>query len=166
MSDKIGIIEVFREPHPQHVNSCTDFVDDQAGTLAQDRTPAVSGHEKIQRNRSTSTTPIRFFSAETNYLPSVSCIFLPYDHLDQSSWNWTAADRKLAEEMSSYWDNFARSGDPNGPGLLSWPAFANAGSKVQHLGDPITVGGGANIDTLRVFDAVYATVRGTPLAVR
>jgi hypothetical protein len=25
------------------------------------------------------------------------------------------------------------------PGLLSWPAFANVKSKVQDLGDPITV---------------------------
>ena len=40
-----------------------------------------------------------------------------FDHLDQSPWNWTAADRKLAEEMSSYWVNFAKSGDPNGPGF-------------------------------------------------
>jgi para-nitrobenzyl esterase len=68
--------------------------------------------------------------------------------------------------MSNYWVNFARSGDPNGPGLPSWPAFSNAGSKVQYLGDPITVGGVANIDTLKVFDAVYATVRGAPFAVR
>ena len=56
-----------------------------------------------------------------------------FDHLDQSPWNWTAADRKLAEEMSSYWVNFAKSGNPNGPGLPSWPAFTNAESKVQYL---------------------------------
>jgi para-nitrobenzyl esterase len=83
-----------------------------------------------------------------------------FDHLNQSPWNWTAADRKLAEEMSSYWVNFARSGDPNGPRLPSWPAFANAESKVQYLGDPITVGGVANIHGLSVFDAVYTAVRG------
>jgi para-nitrobenzyl esterase len=89
-----------------------------------------------------------------------------FDHLDQSPWKWTAGDRKLAEEMSNYWINFARSGDPNGPGLPRWPAFANAESKVQYLGDPITVGGVANIHGLSVFDAVYTAVRGKPFAVR
>ena len=87
-----------------------------------------------------------------------------FDHLDQSPWNWTAGDRKLAGEMSSYWVNFAKSGDPNGPGLPLWPAFTSTDSKVLYLGDPITVGGVANIKSLAVFDAVYTTVRGTPFA--
>jgi para-nitrobenzyl esterase len=85
-----------------------------------------------------------------------------FDHLDQSPWNWTAADRKLAEEMSSYWTNFASSGNPNGRGLPLWAAFTNAESKVQYLAAPITVGGVANIQGLSVFDAVYTTVRGSP----
>ena len=87
-----------------------------------------------------------------------------FDHLDQSPWNWTAADRKLAEEMSSYWVNFARTGDPNGPGLPPWPGFTNAESKVQYLGDPIIVGGVANIQGLSIFDSVYTVVRGKPFA--
>ena len=89
-----------------------------------------------------------------------------FDHLDQSPWNWTAGDRKLAEEMSGYWVNFARSGDSNGPGLPPWPAFTNAESSVQYLGDPVTAGGVANIHGLSVFDAVYTTVRGKPFAAR
>ncbi len=88
-----------------------------------------------------------------------------FDHLDQEPWRWTAADRKLAEEISSYWVNFAKSGDPNGAGLPAWPAFNNSTDKVIYLGDPITVGGVANIDSLKVFDAVYTSVRGTPFAV-
>jgi para-nitrobenzyl esterase len=34
----------------------------------------------------------------------------------------SAPDRKLADSMSSYWANFARSGDPNGKGLPEWKA--------------------------------------------
>src|SRR5580658_7688687 len=89
-----------------------------------------------------------------------------FDHLDQSPWNWTAGDRELAEEMSSYWVTFARSGDPNGSGLPPWPAFTNSESKVQYLAAPITVGGVANLKSLSVFDAVYTDVRGKPFAAR
>jgi len=32
----------------------------------------------------------------------------------------SAPDKKVADEMSSYWVNFARSGDPNGTGLPAW----------------------------------------------
>jgi para-nitrobenzyl esterase len=89
-----------------------------------------------------------------------------FDHLDQEPWPWTKADRRVTEEMSSYWVNFARSGNPNGPDLPQWPAFTKTESKVLYLGDPITVGGVANIGGLTVFDAVYATVRGKPFAGR
>jgi para-nitrobenzyl esterase len=89
-----------------------------------------------------------------------------FDHLNQEPWRWSIADRRMAEEISSYWVNFARSGNPNGPGLPSWPAFTNGDSKVLYLGHPITIGGVANINSLKVFDAVYAAVRGKPFAAR
>jgi para-nitrobenzyl esterase len=87
-----------------------------------------------------------------------------FDHLNQEPWRWNVADRKVADEVSSYWANFAKSGNPNGPGLPSWPAFTNADNKVLYLGDPITVGAVANINSLNVFDAVYTKVRGSPFA--
>jgi len=35
----------------------------------------------------------------------------------------TDADRAMAARMHAYWVNFARTGDPNGPGLPAWPRF-------------------------------------------
>jgi carboxylesterase type B len=35
----------------------------------------------------------------------------------------TPADTRLSNVMQQYWINFINSGDPNGPGLATWPAF-------------------------------------------
>jgi para-nitrobenzyl esterase len=89
-----------------------------------------------------------------------------FDHLDQEPWRWTKADRRVAEEMSSYWTNFTKSGNPNGKGLPIWPVFTNVDNKVLYIADPISVGRVANISSLRVFDEVYTPVRGKPFAAR
>src|ERR1700733_3503878 len=89
-----------------------------------------------------------------------------FDHLDQAPWHWTTADRKLADEISTYWTNFAKSGNPNGPDLPAWPAFTIADNKVLYLGDPIIVGGVVNTNSLNVFDSVYTAVRGSPFAAK
>jgi para-nitrobenzyl esterase len=36
---------------------------------------------------------------------------------------WTAADRYVADEVSSYWVNFVRTGNPNGKNLPLWEPF-------------------------------------------
>jgi para-nitrobenzyl esterase len=57
---------------------------------------------------------------------------------------WRPEDRKLSDQMMDYWTNFAKSGDPNGPGLPVWPKYGK-GDELIHLDSTITSGP----DTLR-----------------
>jgi para-nitrobenzyl esterase len=92
-------------------------------------------------------------------------LWYTFDHLDQQPWAWTAADRKLADAMSSYWANFARSGNPNGPGLPEWPVFTPVDGSTLTLDDPIAPGPVPGLKSLQVFDAVYSQVRGAAFGI-
>jgi para-nitrobenzyl esterase len=46
---------------------------------------------------------------------------------------WRPQDEKVSDLMSSYWTNFAKTGDPNGNGLPPWPAYAAETYQVMHL---------------------------------
>ncbi|MDB5126928.1 carboxylesterase family protein [Mucilaginibacter sp.] len=44
-------------------------------------------------------------------------------------------DGQLADIMSSYWVNFAKTGNPNGEGLPIWPIYSNTTNQVMYLGE-------------------------------
>jgi carboxylesterase type B len=48
---------------------------------------------------------------------------------------FTEADRRIANTVSTYLANFAKTGDPNGTGLLRWTPFTPAAPLVFELGD-------------------------------
>ena len=61
---------------------------------------------------------------------------IPYvmNNLDTSKRPFTDADRKIAAMMSSYWANFAATGDPNASGLPSWSPISEK-HVVMEVGD-------------------------------
>ena len=67
------------------------------------------------------------------------------------------ADRKLADIVSSYWVNFAKSGDPNGKGLATWPQFKDGKSgRTMILGDTQQAETDADRAKLDLYDQLYA----------
>ena len=49
---------------------------------------------------------------------------------------WSPDDMKLSDLMGNYWCNFAKTGNPNGPGLPEWPVYnADGRYEVMHLVD-------------------------------
>jgi para-nitrobenzyl esterase len=66
-----------------------------------------------------------FHTAEVPY------VFRTIARLDRP---WEPVDRTLAEAMSSYWSNFAKTGDPNGGRLPAWPAYDAAAHRTMRLG--------------------------------
>jgi para-nitrobenzyl esterase len=70
----------------------------------------------------------------------VSEILYAFGHLDDSR-AWTDGDKQVADEMSSYWVNFASSGDPNGKGpngikVNKWPVYDGKSQSVMVFGNP------------------------------
>jgi hypothetical protein len=58
-----------------------------------------------------------------------------FNTLNQSRRPWTDQDHKLADLLGSYWVNFMKSGDPNGKGLATWPAYNSRSAVTMELGD-------------------------------
>jgi para-nitrobenzyl esterase len=54
----------------------------------------------------------------------------------------TDVDRKVSKEMMSMWTQFARTGDPNVKGLISWPAYETATDKYLYIAEPLEVKSG------------------------
>ncbi len=69
------------------------------------------------------------------------------------------ADVTLSQQMQSYWVNFAKSGDPNGPGLPHWPAFSASSQRAMYLDDQPHAGPVPNLSKLEVLDAYFSWLR-------
>jgi para-nitrobenzyl esterase len=123
---------------------------DSAGAYGGDAFIAFGTWKWLEAQRKTGDAPVYRYHFELRATPSkyhpgtfafhsddIEYVFGTLD--TRPGFTPSAADRKLSDEMMSYWTNFAKTGDPNGPGLPNWPKYGPDDSLI-HLNDPITSG--------------------------
>jgi para-nitrobenzyl esterase len=60
-----------------------------------------------------------------------------FQHLPASA---TEPDKAISEAMAVYWTNFAKKGDPNGPGVPAWPAYDDRDPRSMYFSQTAYVG--------------------------
>jgi para-nitrobenzyl esterase len=90
----------------------------------------ATGHSPVYRYRFEQALP----TAETRGAYHSAEIEFVFSVLSSKKLPWRPEDRALSDLMSTYWANFAKTGDPNGPGLPRWPAYHGEDRyQVMHL---------------------------------
>lgn len=69
---------------------------------------------------------------------------------------WTDWDHEISHAMTQYWVNFARTGDPNGDGLATWPRYETATDEWLEFGSDIKASREVRKEKLDLFDLVNA----------
>lgn len=97
-------------------------------------TQSEKGHAKVYVYRFTRRLPARadfvkygaFHSGEVAYA---------YDNLRFLNRPWQPIDHQLTATISTYWVNFAKTGNPNGKGLPVWPAYNTRDNQIMVLSE-------------------------------
>jgi len=79
-----------------------------------------------------------------------------FGNLDSRLGPPSAADVTLSENMSTYWVNFAKSSDPNGPGLPAWPTYNENTQQVLYFDSTIAPRTWPNLPQLQALNDYYS----------
>ena len=128
---------------------------DSAGAYGGDSFIGFSTWKWLEAHRKTGDSPVYRYHFELRALPSkyhpgtfafhsddIEYVFGTLD--TRPGETVRTEDRTMSDQFMSYWTNFAKTGDPNGPGLPVWPKYDSNDSLI-HLDTTITSGP----DTLR-----------------
>ena len=136
---------------------------DEEATLAQKQLSRDSGFgiqnyawARMQAEKGKSKAFLYFFerkvpeTGRTNQYGAFHTAEVPYayDNLRFLNRPLEPADHELAKLISSYWVNFASTGDPNGAGLPIWPSFRPGGGETMRFNTVSSAGKQPNSEAL------------------
>jgi para-nitrobenzyl esterase len=151
--------KLFTERAPEFLKLYPGNTDEQAVVSADDwggdSFIAFGTWKWLEAHRKTGASPVYRYHFELRALPSKYHAGTFAFHSDDIEYVFGTLDtrpgetvrpedRKLSDQMMSYWTNFAKTGDPNGEGLPKWPRYDKDDALI-HLDSTITSGP----DTLR-----------------
>jgi para-nitrobenzyl esterase len=82
-----------------------------------------------------------------------------FDNLQTRDIHWTAGDQQVAASMSNYWVNFAKTGNPNGPGLPDWPSYSPSDTEIMNFDNGAHAMAMPHQDALQFIDGYVAKRR-------
>lgn len=117
-----------------------------------------------QRGRTARTKAYTYFWTHTLPGPDAATygafhtseVLYTLNTLRKSPRPFTDDDRRIADRLSSYWANFAATGDPNGKDLPRWPAVGEAGAVTMQVGDEFGPMAVASEAKLRFYEKAAA----------
>ncbi len=113
------------------------------GDLSRDQTFGVQGYTWATLQSEKGKSPVYVYSFNRKLPASTPAtdfgafhtgeVPYAYNNLHTVHRPFTKEDYLLADQMSSYWVNFVKTANPNGKGLLSWPAYTKETKQVIQL---------------------------------
>jgi para-nitrobenzyl esterase len=93
---------------------------------------------------------------------------IPYvfNHITPDASQYEEIDRTLSRTVAGAWVQFAKTGNPNGPGLPPWPPYRAPDYRLLEYGNEIGVQSNAVSSTIDFFRQVFESLRRKPTGPR
>jgi para-nitrobenzyl esterase len=104
------------------------------GTWSWIQAQLATGQSPVYRYKFEDAPPAPEENGESRGAYHSSEIVFVFETLNSEDFPWRPQDHKLSDEISSYWTNFAKTGNPNADSLPRWPAYNKQDNfEIMHL---------------------------------